>query len=196
MRSNFIRVFGWLFAFLLMSPAGYLLAIQPRQPVALSSATANWADTERATTLFGNIQDLAQKVRREVGPLQVQEPQLSWQIDASRLTQIKSDVNKMSNDLAQLSSMRKKLEPWQQQLLKPATRNVHELVYQTEAAIKMLDAQHDMLALSGGNYPQALDIISHSAHKVSSAVGTYTQYAQAAQQLAGLHPANNTRAQS
>jgi len=186
MRVKTVRALGSLFVFALLSPAGFLFSIEPHQPVALTSPTANFADTETATTLFNRMQKLAGKVNKEAGPIEVQNYELSWQDEGSSLDRIKSQINKMGSDLLQLSEMRKKLEPWQQRLLKRTTPDVHEMVYQTDAAIKMLNAQEDTMALQGTPYPQSIGILSHKANQLADSVGTFTQYVHAAQKLAAL----------
>ncbi|MCL5005293.1 MAG: hypothetical protein M1404_02065 [Acidobacteria bacterium] len=184
MRAKSFRVLGYLLAFALVSPVGLLFAIETPQPMALTSPTANLADTQEATAMINQIRNLSMKVTKEVGPLQVEGEQLPWMIHASILARIRDHVNKMSVDLWKLSQMKKDLDPWQQQLLHRMVPNVHELVYQTEAAIQMLRNQEDTMALSLTNYPDFLNAIYHNANQVAGTVGTFTHYVHAAQKMA------------
>lgn len=193
MRLNIFRVLGSLLVVALVSPVGYLCAMNSHPLPYLTSPSANWADSENATNMFNRIQLLARKVQNEDGPLTVDDVQLAWQIDAGKLDQIRSQVNEMSGDLLQLCEMRKKLEPWQQQLLGRMTPKIHELVYETQAAIEMLNHQHSMMALYPTSYPHYLAAISHDANQLAGSVGTYTQYVHAAKKLAKLQKRNGAK---
>ena len=197
MRIHINRVLGLLFTFALFSPAAVLFCAALPGPAALTSPTANWAEAGRATAMINQIQNQAWKVRREVGPLAVEGEQLNWQIHSSRLGEIRTQVNEMSRDLSQLSEMKNQLEPWQQQLVHSMTRNIHELVYQTQAAIKTLAAQRDTLALALTQYPGYLNAIYHNANHLAGSIGTFTGYVSAAQKLAALqHGAGGAKARS
>lgn len=120
---------------LLCAPATTLYA-ERQNPLSLPHMSiTNWADTYRASNLSNNMENLARRLRREIGPLQVDEIQFVFAAQASKFGRVKCDVNKMGNDLLQMDTMKKILEPWQRQLLHRATPNVHELVYHTDAAI-------------------------------------------------------------
>ena len=186
MRIHINRVLGLLFTFALFSPAAVLFCAALPQPTALTSPTANWAETEQATAKINQIQNLASKVRREDGPLTVEGEELNWQVHSGRLGEIRTQVNKMSRDLSQLSKMKNQLEPWQQQLVHSMTVNIHELGYQTQAAIKTLTAQHDTMALAMTQYPGYLNAIYHNANHLAGSIGTFTGYVRAAQKLATL----------
>ncbi|MCL5005294.1 MAG: hypothetical protein M1404_02070 [Acidobacteria bacterium] len=186
MHTKSFRVLGYLLAFALISPVGLLFSIETPQPMALTSPTANLADTQQATAIFNKIQDLSLKVRREVGPLVVEGGELSWEINAWRLARIKSQVNKMSSGLTRLSQMKAELDPWQQQLLSKMVPNVHELIYQTQAAITTLSSHQNRSALALTDYPGYINAIYHNANQVVDNVGTFTQYVHAAQKMAEL----------
>ncbi len=191
MRMNIFRIMGTLLVAGLVSPAALLFSVNSQQQLpTLTSNSANWAATEEATSSFNQIQDLAQKVRKQVGPLETNGVNLTWQVHADRLARIKAEVNEMGSDLLALTHMRNKLDPWQQQLLDRMTPRIHELVYQTRAALKKLNAQHDTQALAAVRYPQNLRIISHNAARLADTVGTYSQYVQAAQSVAMLRQQN------
>ena len=194
MHKQIVRLFGMLLAVALFSPVGFLFSVGTQQELELTSKTANWANVEYASHLFNQIQDLSRKVEREVGPIQVQEVQLFWQGQSVKMDQVRDQVNKMSQDLWQLSQMRNNLEPWQQKLLDRMTPDVHELVYQTRAAIRVLNNQHSKLALFGTSYPQYITVISNKASQLSSSIGTFTEDAQSAQRLASLEQQTGTKA--
>lgn len=194
MRKSIVRVFGTLLAIGLFSPVGLLFSMGTQQPLNLTSSAANWADTEQASQLFNQVQHLSRKVEHEVGIIQGEGTDLFWQGQADNMDQVRNHVNEMSSDLAQLARMRSKLEPWQQQLLDRMTPDIHEMVYQTRAAIHVLNGQHNRLALFASNYPQYITVISNKSSQLSSSIGTFTQSVQAAQKMATLEQQTGAKA--
>lgn len=194
MRKQIVRIFGIFLAVALISPVSFLFSAGTRQQLTLTSKTANWADTEDASQMFNHMQHLAWKVAKEVGPIQVQEVQLTHQAQAAYLDRIRTDVNRLSMDLSRLSAMKSKLEPWQQQLLGRMTPHVHELVYQTRAAIQELDKQQGRLALYATDYPGYIAAISNNASQLNSSIGTFTQSAHAAEKLARIEQQGGPKA--
>ncbi|MCL5005296.1 MAG: hypothetical protein M1404_02080 [Acidobacteria bacterium] len=198
MRAKILKVLGSLLAVALISPVGLLFGIEarPTMPIITNSPTANWADTEGASSVFNNVRYLALKVRREIAPLEFQGRQLSWWAHSSALNRVRDRVNEMSLDLWKLAQMKKKLEPWQQQLLRRMTPEVHEMVYQTAAAIKALNHQKyqriTLAQISFGNYKA----IYQNASRLFGSVGTFTHYVHAAQQMAALQKQTSTKATS
>ena len=196
MRLNFFRILGSLLAVALISPIGLLFSIEPHHIAALTSTSANWADTETAATLFNRMQKLAWKVDKEAGPIAVQNSELSWQDEAGSLDRMKSQINEMGQDLMRLSEMRNKLEPWQQHLLNRMTPDVHEMVYQMDEALNTLDAHENRITLALTQYPQNIDQIYDSANQMSGTISTVTQYAHAEEKMPALNKLNATQAGS
>ncbi len=186
MRKQLFRVLGTLLAVALFAPAGFLFSMGNQQRVELNSSSANWADVSYASHLFNQVQELSGKIEHEVGPIQSEQVNLFWQGQAHRLNEIREHVNQMGNDLHQLSEMRNRLEPWQQQLLDRMTPEIHELAYQTRAAIHELNSQHSDLALYASSYPQYITIISNKSSQLESSIGAFAQAASSAQKLSVL----------
>lgn len=190
MRITIPRKLETLLIVLMLAPAGMLFATV-QSPTALQEANpAKWASQQHATQLINKIQDLAYSVSKKVGPLQVNEMNTPWPAQATMLDQLKTRVNQMSEDLFQLSAMRKSLAPWQQKLLHLMTPKVHELVYQTRAAIKEMNARQSAMALAMTPYQQNIDIIGRQSVKLQNSVGVFTHYQHAKAKLAQLqrHP--------
>lgn len=196
MRSNFFKTTEILLLVGLLMPAGMLLASETHEAPAVTSSTANWYHARQASSLFNQMNTLALKVRREVGRLQVQGYQLGWRAQSARLEGAKSDINAIANDLEQLNEMKTKLEPWQRNLLDKVTPNLHEMVYQADAAINRLSAHENRTYLALTQYPQNIDQIYKSANKMANTIGTVTQYARAEQKMAALNKLNDTKAGS
>lgn len=196
MRLNVVRTIeALLFAGLLM-PAGMLFGVTTNHQFGINSKTANWYDTGEATTLLNQIQTLSRNARRQVARLQVQEIDLNWQAQAGRLSTAKYDINKMSADLFRLDQMKKGLEPWQQRLAHKITPQVHEMVYQMDAAIAKLNHYQNKDSLAMTQYPQNINMIYKSANRTVSTIGTVNQYVHAEERMASLEQHATGRANS
>lgn len=196
MRLNFFRTIGLLLVAGLLMPAGMLLASETQGVPAVTSSTTNWYNVEQASNLFKQMNALALKARREVGRLQVQGYEMDWRAQASRLEGAKTDINTIANDLMQLNEMKNKLEPWQKSLLNKVTPNLHEMVYQMDAALGRINAHQNRTYLSMTQYPQNINQIYKNANQMSNTIGTVTQYAQAEQKMAALDKMHSTKAGS
>jgi hypothetical protein len=138
-----------------------------------SSASA----TPNAKKAFTRIQDLAQNVRQQVGPLKfgTNGTDLTWKVHSMKLSNVKTWVNEMESDVHRLETSKSDLPAWQKQLLSNVREDTHELVYQTSAAIKVLDQHHNKMALVTTSYPQDIDMISQKANDAANSIGTVFQ---------------------
>ncbi len=186
MQIKISRMLETLLLALLVVPTGMLYSAEQNPLSQPDLSVANWADAHRATSLFNNMQNMARRVKREIDPIQVSEMQVLWQSQASKLSRVKSHVNKMGNDLLQLDAMKNKLEPWQTKLLHRLTPNVHELVYQTDAAIAELNAKQSATALALTQYPDNINIIASQTGHLIHSVGAFNQYQAAKAKVAKL----------
>ncbi len=186
MHARILRTAGFVMFISLIMPAGRLFAIKIGRTFGISSKAANWADTEKAAHLLNQMQTLALKASKQVGPLRVQEVQLNWQEQASRLGNAKWDINRIGADLLRLGRMKKELEPWQQSLAAKVTPDVHEMVYQMDQAIRDVKTDQSSVVLAMGEYPQTINMIHQQADRMAGTIGTVTRYASAAQRLAVL----------
>jgi hypothetical protein len=181
MRMNIVRTIRTLFVVGLIAPAALLFSQVSAQPVAANSSFASPMDTISTTTnvqrTFSRIQDLAQKVRKEVGPLKFSTngTSVTWKVHSARLRRVKNDVNQIETDVNRLATRKEGLPTWQQQLLSSTREDAHELVYQTSAAIKTLQAHRDTEALAATRYPQYVKNISKSSNQVANSIGTAFQ---------------------
>ena len=186
MRTNIARIIEPLLITALLMPVGMLLGAERPQPAAVQSSAANWYDVEQAGTLLNHMQTLADKIRRQIEPVQVQELQLDWQFQAATLNQSRYEINTMGKDLRRLDATKKALEPWQQSLVHKITPNVREMVYQMDAAIKDLNAHQNRIVLSMTEYPQNINMVSRNAKQVAGTISTVTQYARAEGKMAAI----------
>jgi hypothetical protein len=196
MRRNVIRTMESALLVALLMPAGMLLATERYQPPAVMSSTANWYDVEQASNLLNEMQAQALHVTKNVAPLQVQEIELDWQAQEAMLESAKHHINLVGNDLVRLDQMRSKLEPWQQSLINKITPAVHEMVYQTDAAINGLNAHQSRTYLALTQYPAYINQIYKNANQMANTIGTVKQYAHAEEKMAELSKGNRTAAGS
>ena len=196
MRLNFHKITGLLLLAGLLMPAGMLLEAKTYQPPAVISTTANWFDVEQASSLLNRMQTRALKVRKEVARLQIQGDELPWQVDSARLERTSNDIDAIGNDLANLDQMRSKLEPWQQSLVHKITPAIHEMAYQTDAAIRTLNTHQNRSFLAMSEYPQNINLIYKNANEMANTIQTVTQYAHAEEKMAELNKGNHNKARS
>jgi hypothetical protein len=196
MRLNFFKTTGLFLLAGLLMPVGMLLANEPYEAPAVTSSTANWYNVEQASNLFDQMNTLALKARKEVARLQVQGFQMDWRDQSARLAGAKTAINTIGEDMLQLSEMRNKIEPWQQSLLSKITPNLHEMVYQTDAAINRLGTHENRTFLAMTQYPKNINQIYKNANQMSDTIGTVTQYAHAEQKMAALNKLDGMKAGS
>jgi hypothetical protein len=177
-------------------PNGMLLAKGIYRPPAVTSSAGNWYDVEQASNLFDQMSTLALKVRREVARLQAQGIELNWREHSARLTRAKNDINTIGDNLLRLNEMKSKLEPWQQSLIGKITPEIHEMVYQTDAALDTLATHEDRLTLAMTQYPQNINAIYNNANQMADTIGTVTQYAHAEEKMAALNKMGGTESGS
>ena len=186
MRRNLVRTIKSLVLVSVLMPAGMLFATETHMPLAVTSSTANWYDVEQASNVLNRMQNLSLKVRREVARVQVQGWQTNWRAQAQGLSEAKNNINTIGDDLMQLDHVKNKLEPWQRSLIHKVTPQVHEMVYQTDAALNYLSAHENRIQLALSEYPQNINIIYKNANQMAGTIGTVTQYARAEERMAEL----------
>jgi hypothetical protein len=196
MRRNVFRTIESALLVALLMPVGMLLATETSQPPAVTSSTANWYDVQQASNLLNQMQTQAMHVSRKAATLQVDEIQLNWQDQGAMLESAKHGINTIGNDLVRLDQMRSKLEPWQQSLINKITPALHEMVYQTDAAIHGLNAHQNRTYLAMTHYPAYVGRIYKNADQMANTIGTVKQYAQAEEKMAELSKGNRATAGS
>lgn len=196
MRTNLIKTMGLALFIGLLMPAGTLLAKASSTTPGLTSNSSNRYDVKEASDLLNSMQDLAINARNSLGPIQVNETDLTWQDQSIRLNRARSNVNKMGDDLLQLDEMSSKLEPWQQRLIRKITPRVQEMAFQMDAAIHKLRQYHSKDHLALTQYPQNINQIYTNADQLADSVRTVTQYVHAEEKMAALNKMNRAKARS
>jgi hypothetical protein len=191
MQLNIRRLVESFLVVGLLIPSGMLLAAATPSSPALTSATANWFDVQHATNVFSQMKNLAVETRSQLTPIRMQEYEIAWQLQAVRLNNSRTAVNQMCRDLRQLDATRADLAPWQRSLVNKVTPDVHEMVYQMDAAIHRLNYYQDSAALDATPYPQNIAIISKNAKQVTGTIKAVTQYAHVEQNMSALEPSTS-----
>jgi hypothetical protein len=186
MRRDLIKIMGSVLLAGVMTPVGVLLAAgTPHQPDTMSR-TAVLHKTEEATNLLNQIQTLAARTTKEVAPLQVQEEETPWEEQDGMLLRASDDINAINKNLARLDQIKTGLEPWQQTIVRKATPEAHEMVYQMDLALSKLAAHEDPTYLSVSTYPQNINAICRNANRMDGNIRTGIQYAHAESKMAAL----------
>ena len=186
MRRNFLTTMGLALLVSVLMPAEMLIASQVNPMPAVTSSHANWYDVEKASNLLNLMQNRAFRVKRQTARLEVQEIELPWQAQAAKLARTKRDVDVIGRDLVRLDRVNGKLEPWQQSLLHKITPELHEMVYQTDAALNTIDAHRNRDYLALTQYPMNIKVIYNNANQMANTIGTVTQYPHAEEKMAEL----------
>lgn len=186
MRKNLIKAIGSAVLVGFLMPAGMLLATVTPQLSGLTSNSANWYDTEEATNLLNQMQMGALKVKKDIGPLQVQEIQLAWQEQGARLSRARSAINEIGDDLVTLDHIKDKVEPWQKNLINKVTPEVHEMVYQTDVAVNDLNVHQNRVYLALSQYPQNINMIYNNANQMEGTITSVIHSAHAEERMAAL----------
>ncbi len=178
-------VFPILSIFLL---AGTLMAAPPaiavkacprRQP---TPASYTWNFKAEAANLFSQVQREAADVADRADQLNLlaSDNETSWQAQATGLSRIKGDVNRIAGQMCRLESIRRVTAPWEQKAIDRLAVRERELADTTGAMITFLNQHHQELWLPAyRNYATALyQNANATAHSLQESV----QYAKAHQQ--------------
>ncbi len=186
MRRDLIKIMGSVLLAGIMTPVGALLAAgTPHQPDTMSR-TAVLHKTEEATNLLNQIQTLAARTTKEVAPLQVQEKETPWEEQDGMLIRASNDIDAINKNLARLDQIKAELDPWQQTVVRKATREAHEMAYQMDVALAKLAAHEDPTYLSVSTYPQNINAICRNANRMDGNIRTGIQYGHAESKMAAL----------
>ena len=170
----------------MMMPVGTVLAAGTYRQRVVTPSASSWQQSEEATNLLNQIQTLAAKTTREVAPLQVQEQQTPWEQQDGMLLRASDAINAISRNLVRLDQIKSGLEPWQQTVVRKATPEAHEMVYQMDIALAKLGAHEDPTYLAMSTYPQNINAICKNANEMKGTIRTGIQYGQAEGKMATL----------
>jgi len=166
MRRDLIKIIGSVLLAGIMTPVGVLLAAgTPHQPDTMSR-TAVLHKPKKQRNLLNQIQALAARTTKDVAPLQVQEEETPWEEQDGMLIRASNDIDAINKNLARLDQIKTGLDPWQQTVVRKATREAHEMAYQMDVALAKLAAHEDPTYLSVSTYPQNIDAICRNANRM------------------------------
>jgi len=186
MRQDLIRTMGLALLIGMMMPVGTALAAGTYRQRVVTPSARSLRQSEEATNLLNQIQTLAARTSREVAPIQVQEQQTAWEQQDGMLLRASDDINAISRKLVRIDRIKSGLEPWQQSVVRKATPEAHELVYQMDLALAKLGAHEDPTYLLMSTYPQNIDAICRNANEMQGTIRTGIQYATAEGKMATL----------
>jgi hypothetical protein len=137
-----------------------------------------WNFHQEASNLLNEIAADAHQVQSQADQLQALDraPNISWQADASRFTQIRAKVNDMGQKLCRLQGIRSAMLPWQQKATNRAASLVLLMKDNTEDAINHLNSNR--LDLWTPAYQQYAVNLSDEASRASHTLNNYLEYAK------------------
>ncbi|MFZ0762249.1 MAG: hypothetical protein WAM69_20045, partial [Candidatus Sulfotelmatobacter sp.] len=103
-----------------------------------TAASYTWNFQGEANTLFQDVRVDAQQVTTDAAQLQSfsENPNISWQLDGDKLTQVKADVDDMGRKLCRLETIRRVVAPWQRDTIDRIASNVVLMADNTQDAIE------------------------------------------------------------
>lgn len=116
MRIHIPRILQALLIVLLVVPASLLFSVDQNPVPRPNLSVPHWATTQQAENLLDNMQTLAFRIRKEIGPIQIISLHLDWQAQASKLASVRSRVNEIGNNLLHPDQMKAKLAKLERQL--------------------------------------------------------------------------------
>lgn len=146
-----------------------------RQP---TPASYTWNFKAEASDLLNQVGLEAANVADRSDRLEqlAADNEVSWEIHASQLARIKSEVNEISNQLCRLETIRRATAPWQKQAIKRLAVRDRELADNTAAMISFLNTHHQELWLPA--YRGYANDLYQSADATAHSLQEYVQYAK------------------
>ena len=115
-------------------------------PVTPESHT--WNFKSETNEIFGDIRARAYRVQDHAGTLESFTRSLSqpsWQSHAGELTQVKTQVNAMGEELCRLHAIRRATEPWQQSAIDHITARIVKMAARTESMMDFVNQNRQNL---------------------------------------------------
>ncbi|MEZ5398411.1 MAG: hypothetical protein R2729_02010 [Bryobacteraceae bacterium] len=131
-------------ACMLMAPA---LGAAERCAMNTGSESQAWNSGRKASRLMEDVRRDARTIQDHAATLATFEDNsgVHWQSHAAQLRDMKSAVNRMSENLGQLEAIKSSLPAWQREAIDGAVKTQHMLATETTASIEMVNAQRDDL---------------------------------------------------
>lgn len=143
-----------------------------------TAASYTWDFHREADTLFQGIQFDAQRVTNHAANLQsfADDPNVTWQVHATELNQLRTEVNDMGNKLCRLETIRRVVAPWQQETIDRIASTLPLMADNTTDAIAYVNAhQHDLL---NPTYWRFADNLYSEGTQLTQSAGNAVEYAK------------------
>ncbi len=183
MKLNQFVKSGYLIAAMVALPA--LAAAAPKECVAgkPTAQSYTWNFDREASRLLSRLEQDSLNARMHAATLQTfdENQQVHWQTHASELMSIKRDINDMGSKLCRLETIRRVVEPWQQQAIDRVAPQIRLMADNEGDALTFLNNNHEYLWAP--TYRKYADNLYSEASQVSHSVNNY-------EELAKLHKEN------
>jgi len=151
-----------------------------------TAASYTWNFRREANNLFSDVQTRALHAEDHAYRLQsfLLDANMSWQSDVNELIPLRSEVNRMGNDLCRLETIRRVLAPWQQRSVDRIHATIQLLADNTQDAITFENGHHQMLW--SPTYQKYVDNIARLTRSLTNSSGNAVEYAKVRSQYRDL----------
>lgn len=187
MRSNLARTILALVGGAILA-TGAASATARTLPAAASPAATQHSAylSERASTLLAEIQREAAELRRNAETLGTfaRSTRFSWESHADCLDRVKTHINAVGKQIAELQRIQNSVLPWQQQAITQVTNHAAQVATSTQAALVYLNENRNSVLLS--EYREHLKTIDDRSADMKERVDKFLAYEKAEQKFLQL----------
>ncbi len=178
------------------APVGF--AAEPCSCVAgkPTAESYNWNFHREADRLFQQIQDESAEAARHATKLQsyADSPGLTWQVHAEQLSDLKGEINGVSQKLCRLEAIHAALLPWQRATVRNISKDVVLMVNSADDAIRFVNSHQG--ALWSPQYTLYTNNLATLSNNLEKASGEAAEYAHVNQKDRELRQELRTGARS
>jgi len=139
-------------------------------------AADNPGDSQEVTDLLSQAKTQAIQLRNDADDMEAfTRSNVSWESHASKITEIKQDVNKVGETVTKLNQAQGSASAWQKTAIERITPLLQELAANTEAIINHLNREQGRLL----NTPEHRDLLKENAElsaRMAAVIGDFVDY--------------------
>jgi len=141
-----------------------------------TAASYTWNFKQEANDIFQDVRLDALQAEDAAANLQSfqTDPDLGWEAHAHQLAKLRSAVNDMGSKLCRLETIRRVVDPWQQNVIDRLATNVTLMADNTEDAILFVNQERDDLWMA--TYKKYVDNLYNESSAVARNTGDAVAY--------------------
>lgn len=172
-----------------MSAAAASAAVPAAQACAIGTPTAasnTWDFKGEANAIFEDVQSEARQAMAHSDRLEsyTRDPDMSWQLHADLLLDLKSEISDIGSRLCRLEAIRRVVDPWQQRVIDQIVTTTRLMADNAQDAIVFGDAHRLELWLP--TYQAYLNNLCHEATNLTHSVDKAVEFAGVSKEYQGL----------